>query len=517
MSARFVNIDRNTPMLLPADLRDWVAEDDLVHFVIEAVDRLPLHQFKVNHRGSGDRQFPPHMMLALLIYSYANGIFSSRKIQEATHRDVYVRYLTGDTHPDHDTICAFRRNNLQAFSAAFVDVLELAGELKLFKLGKISLDGTHIKANASIDQNVTYQRACEIREQLTLDIAELTAKAEAADLTEEEAQKLPKELARRERLAAKIDGAKAELEARARVRDAKAKAEYEAMMTARQAREEATGKKIGGPKPQAPKSGPEHSNEQANLTDAPSRIMRKNKRAGFTQSYNCQAAVDADGSQMIAGEHVSQSAVDSGQLENGVCSVPEVIGKPAAVLTDAGYVDADAIERVEKDLGVEVYCSVHREDAHAERNYDYRPKEQSQRPVKTVKDPRLKAMGEKLRTPEGKAIYGLRNQTVETTFGIIKGVMGFRGFMLRGLEKVQGEWTLVCAAYNFKRLHKLKKSAASAATMAESSQTSALFALRPRRRGPWIAIRRGVSAFADFHSAMANRLTIPDFLSPTDS
>ena len=164
MAARFVSVDRNTPMLLPPDLREWVLEDDLVHFVIEAVDRLPLERFRVNPRGTGAKQFPPHMMLALLIYSYANGLFSSRKIERATHRDVAIRYLTAGTHPDHGTICKFRRDNLEAFRESFVDVLELARELKLLKLGNVSLDGTHLKANASIDQNVSYQRAVEIRE-----------------------------------------------------------------------------------------------------------------------------------------------------------------------------------------------------------------------------------------------------------------------------------------------------------------------------------------------------------------
>ena len=150
-------------MFLPPDLRDWVPEDDLVHFVIEAVERLPLESFRVNHRGTGDKQFPPHMMLARLIYSYANGLFSSRNMERATHRDVAIRYLCAGTHPDHDTICKFRRENREAFRESFVDVLEFARELKLLKLGNVSLDGTHLKANASIAQNVSSQRAVEIR------------------------------------------------------------------------------------------------------------------------------------------------------------------------------------------------------------------------------------------------------------------------------------------------------------------------------------------------------------------
>ena len=454
MSARFVDVDRETPMLLPPDLRDWVPEDDMVHFVLEAVHRLPLESFRVNQRGSGDRQFPPHMMLALLIYCYAHGIFSSRKIERATYRDVAVRFLAGNTHPDHDTICKFRRENFAAFSKAFVSVLELARELKLLKLGDVAIDGTHIKANASIDQNVTHERAVEIREQLKLDVAELLEKAETADKNDEDAQKLPKEIARREKLISKMDRAIEELKERASARDAKAQAEYEEKVKERQRKEKKTGKKPGGRAPQPPKTGPENSNAQANLTDPDARIMRKNKRAGFTQSYNAQAAVDADGSQLIVGEHVSQSASDSTELENGINSIPKELGRPEVGLLDAGYVDAAAIERVEES-GIELFVSVHREDAHSERKYDYRPKKQSQRPTKIVKDPRLQEMREKLRSEEGKARYGKRNHTVETAFGIIKEVMGFRGFMLRGLEKVSGEWGLVCLSYNLKRLHRL--------------------------------------------------------------
>lgn len=459
MSARFVDVDRETPMLLPPDLRDWVPEDDMVHFVIEAVHRLPLESLRVNHRGTGDRQFPPHMMLALLIYSYANGIFSSRKIEDATHHHVAFRYLTGNTHPDHDTICKFRRENFEAFNQAFVSVLELAKELQLLKLGTVALDGTHIKANASIDKNITYERAMEVRRQLEQDVAELLEQAEKADQGDESEHKLPKEIARREKLIRKMDQAIDNLKQRAESRDEKAQAKYEAKLRERQLKEEQTGKKPGGRPPQPPKTGPENSKEQSNLTDADARLMRKNKRSGFTQSYNAQVAVDADGSQLIVGQHVSQSASDSAELENGINSIPEKVGRPDSGLADAGYVDAEAIERIEKDQGIEMYVSVHREDAHSERTYDYRPKEQTERPKKKVKDPRLIAMREKLQTDAGKELYAKRNHTVETAFGIIKAVMGFRGFLLRGIDKVSGEWSLVSLSYNVRRLHRMIQSA----------------------------------------------------------
>jgi transposase len=442
-------------MLLPPDLRDWVKDDDLVHFIIEAVDRLPLDVFKVNHRGSGSKQMPPHMMLVLLIYCYINGIFSSRKIERATYNDVRVRYITGNNHPDHDTICTFRRENFEAVSEAFVDVLELAKELGILKLGNVAVDGTHIKANASIDQNVTYERAVEIREQLKLDIAELMEEAEKADLNDEDADKLPEEIARREKLAEKMDQAIEELKERAAKRQEIEKAKYEEKLKKREEYEKETGKKPPGREPKEPEIKPEDSTEQCNLTDADARVMRKNKRSGFTESYNAQAGVDTEGSQLIVGNYVSQSPSDSGELLPGIEAIDERTGTPDSVSTDAGYVNADMIEQVENDMNIEVYCSVHREDAHSERHYDYRPPKETGRATKPVKDPRLIKMGEKLKTEEGKEIYSRRNHTVETAFGIIKHVMGFREFLLRGIEKVTGEWKLVCLSYNLKRLHSL--------------------------------------------------------------
>jgi transposase len=310
MAAKFVNIARDTPMLLPPDLRDWVSQDDLVHFVIEATERLPLDYFHVNERGSGSAQMPPHMMLALLVYCYCNGIFSSRKIERATCRDVAVRYLTADTHPDHDTICKFHRENLPAISAAFVDILELARTLGLLKLGKVATDGTHIKANASIDQNVTYRRAQTLRQQLQTDIAELMAQAEEADNTEADDQSLPHEISRRETLKAKMDQAIAELEKRAAKEQQKKQKDYDQKTKARAKRKG----KSRGPKPKPPgtvKEIAQASTAQSNLTDPDARIMRKNQRASYTQSYNAQATAAVEGSYLIVGNHLTQSASDA--------------------------------------------------------------------------------------------------------------------------------------------------------------------------------------------------------------
>jgi transposase len=201
MAERLVNVDRETPMLLPVDLRDWVAEDDLVHFVISAVDTMELPSLSVNRRGSGSRQYPPTMMLSLLIYCYANGVFSSRRIERLTHRDIAVRYLTGNTHPDHDTICAFRRENAQVVGEAFVELLKLASQMGLVTVGTVSVDGTHIRANASKQKSIRYDRAGELEKKLRKDVEQLLAKAEDSDLQgSPDEQVLPQQIGRRERL-----------------------------------------------------------------------------------------------------------------------------------------------------------------------------------------------------------------------------------------------------------------------------------------------------------------------------
>ena len=450
MAHRFKNTDRATPLLLPPDLRDWVAEDDLVHFILQAVERLPLTTFAVNRKGTGDEQYPPHTMLALLIYCYANGIFSSRRIERATYRDVAVRYLTADTHPDHDTICTFRRNNFDAIAAAFVDVLELAQELKLLQLGTVSLDGTHLKASASKDKNVTYARAQQLRTQLRQDVNDLLAQAERADQTSDDPQALPQAIARREKLLAKMDAACARLEARAQARALAERADYEAKVAARAQR--AGSAKGPAPKPPVATPAPD---EQINLTDPDARLMRKSKRESYTQSYNCQAVVDAGSSRLIVGQRLTDCASDAGQLEPDLQSIPTSVGTPTAALADCGFADKEVFAHLNAERpDLDLYVSVHREDAHAERRYDFRPADKIKQP-KTIKDPVLQAMAEKLKTPAGKTIYRQRACTVEPVFGIIKAVLGFRQFLLRGLAKVSGEWNLVCLAYNLKRLHRL--------------------------------------------------------------
>src|SRR5712664_1994549 len=215
MAARFVNMDRQTPMFLPCDLREWVPDDYIVHFILDAVDQIPTAHFQVNDRGTGSQQYPPGMMLALLIYCYATGRFGSRRIEAATHSDVAVRYLCANHHPDHDSICTFRVANKVAFQAAFVSVLQLARQLRLTQVGTVSVDGTKIQANASKHAAVSYQRAGEMIEQLELEVKELMERAKAAEAQEtKEPLDIPAELARRENRVAALKQARQIIEQR---------------------------------------------------------------------------------------------------------------------------------------------------------------------------------------------------------------------------------------------------------------------------------------------------------------
>ena len=254
MATRFVSIDRDTPLLLPPNLRDWVPADHLVHFILDAVEALDLRQVKVNTRGTGSEQYPPHLLLALLIYSYATGTFSSRRIEQSTHDSVPVRLLTADTHPDHDTLCTFRRENPALLTESFVQVLQLAQQLKLLKVGQLTVaaDGTKVLANASKHSAVSYQRAGEMIAQLELEVSQLLAKAEQADATPlQDGLTIPEEITRRQERKAALAQARAEIEARARARYAVQLAEHEAKLAARAAKKE-RGQKVRGQPPQAP-------------------------------------------------------------------------------------------------------------------------------------------------------------------------------------------------------------------------------------------------------------------------
>ena len=442
---RFIQSDRNQPFLLPPDLREWVPEDDLVHFIIEAVDRVDMKNFKVNHRGSGSAQYDPRMMLALIIYCYANRIFASRRIELATHLNVCVRFVAVNTHPDHDTICTFRRENFAAIEETFLQVLTIAKELKILKVGTVSVDGTKIDANANIHKSVRYDRATELREQLKLEISELMKKAESADATgETDATKLPKDIAYRGKFLTKTDAACQRLEEQAKVRAATELAEYEKKKKSYEDRG-------GAGSPPSPPSETPEPEEQSNLTDPESRIMRKNKRSEYRQSYNAQASVDADGTYLVLSTNVSQCASDMNELVPTVSAIPESIGKPTTILADTGYANGEAVATLQND-GIEVLVAIGGDNQR--RPHDLRPTP-TEKPQREIKAEWKKEMKKALKSEAGKKKYRFRKQTVEPVFGIIKHGMKFRQFLLRGIDKVRGEWSLVTLAYNCRRLHTL--------------------------------------------------------------
>jgi transposase len=462
MGSRFIEIDHRQALLLPPDLRDWVPSDDLVHFVIETVWGMDLSAFRVNERGTGSAQYSPHMMLALLIYCYANGIFSSRKIERATFRDVSVRYLTCDRHPDHDTICKFRRENFDAVAQCFVRVLELARELKLLKVGTVSVDGSKIKANANKKRSVRYDRAGQLVEQLKLEVAELMDKAEHADRgKKDEGDRLPSELARREVLQSKLAAARARIESRSKARADAERSEYEKKVKARNQRQ---GRRKG-PRPKPPDEKPKDK-DQDNLTDPDSRLMRKSKHSAYMQAYNAQAVVDADGSYLILGARVSQCASDRNELVQDMETIPGSLGSPQTVLADNGYLNEDQVKKLEggdAGSGMEVLVSVHAEAKQLRRRHDFRPLPEKPKEPPAIGSEFVSGMKQKMDTEAARNKYRLRMQTVEPVFGTVKKWMGFDQFLLRGIDKVTGEWNLVALAYNFKRLWKAQCTLSAAA------------------------------------------------------
>jgi transposase len=459
MSARFVNLDRQTPMFLPCDLREWLPAEHLVHFILDAVEQIPTGHFRINHRGTGSAQYPPPMMLALLIYCYATGRFGSRTIEAATHSDVAVRYLCANHHPDHDSICVFRTANRAAFEAAFVTVLQLAQQLRLTRLGTVSVDGTKIQANASKHAAVSYQRAGELIQQLQLEVQGLVTRAEQADTREaRETLDIPAELTRRESRIEALQQARQVIEARAKEIAAAQQAEHQAKVAARQAQRDA-GKKPRGREPQPPSETPDPK-AQYHFTEPESRIMKAGNGQHFEQAYNAQAAVNEV--MLIVGQRVSDAPNDKQELAASVAAIsPVVAGDIHAVLVDSGFYSAAAVQAVEQKndgtpSGLTVYAAVGKQ-SHHKTVADLLPQFEPA-PLAANASPKEK-MAHRLQTSVGKQLYKLRKQTVEPAFGIIKSVLGFRQFLLRGREKVSLEWLLVCVSYNFKRLCMLKNPA----------------------------------------------------------
>ena len=445
--SNFRPIDRDTDFLMPPSVDEWLPERHLARFVVEVIAGLDLRAMTGSYRGSGEASYHPRLLLGIIVYGYATGVFSSRKLERAAYDSVAFRFVTGNDHPDHDTIAAFRRRFLKQIETLFVQVLGVAREMGVLKLGTVALDGTKIHANASRHSALSYEHAAKIEAQLQAEVADLLAKAEAADQADvPDGMSVPEELARREQRLAAIAKARATIEARAKERQARERAEYEAKLKAREAKTAATGKKPGGRPPAAPVEGPLPT-DQVNLTDEESRIMPV-PGDGFEQCYNAQALVAA-GSLLVIAADVVQAPNDKQQLQpmlGKIADLPDALGKVGELLADNGYFSEGNVNACAA-AGIDPVIAMGREAHHPSLDERF-----AAAPPPPEQPSPLEAMEHRFKTPEGKQLYALRKQTPEPVFGIIKSVLGFRQFLLRGLDNVRGEWNLVTMAWNIKRM-----------------------------------------------------------------
>lgn len=447
MSSKFIQVDRGTLYLLPPSVDEWLPEDHLARFIVEIVSQLDLKKLKEEYAGCGSKAYDPEMLLALLFFGYATGVFSSRKIERSTYDSVAFRYIAANTYPDHDTIANFRKRFLNEIKQLFIQILMIAKEMGLLKIGKVSLDGTKVKANASKHRALSWGYACKLEKQLKGEVEELMRLAEEADNSDiPDGMNIPEEISiRKDRLSA-ITTAKKEIEKRSAERYEKEKEEYDKRIAERDKKEKETGKKVRSKKPEPPEPGP-RKKDQVNLTDAESRIMPVS--SGYEQTYNAQACVDIE-TNIIVENHVSQCPNDKQEITPALKKLEvlrEEIGKVEAVLADSGYFSSDNVDSCEKQKIVPYIAS-----GREKHNQHFRERFSEPLPLEADADPVTK-MKHRLSTQEGRKIYGKRKNTIEPAFGIIKHVMGFRQFLLRGKEAVTGEWNLVSIAYNLKKLH----------------------------------------------------------------
>lgn len=450
MKTKFITYDRETDYLLPPSLNDWLPADHLARFVSEIVSQLDLTAMKKAYGGRGTSAYNPEMLLTMLVYGYATGVFSSRRLEGSTYDSVAFRYLSANTHPDHDTIANFRKRFLPELEALFVQVLLMAQGMKLLKLGKISLDGTKIQANASKHHALSWGHADKIEKQLRAEVKRLLQLAEEADAEDmPDDLSIPEELTRRENRLAAIAKAKTEIKQRSAERDQQVKEAYEQKIADRRKREKESGQKVRGTEPKPPKSKGPQAKDQVNLTDAESRIMPVSG-GGFEQAFNAQAGVDME-TMLIITHDVTQASNDKEQIEpalSHLSGLPEELGKPKALVADSGYFSKDNVGRCCAKR-ILPYIANRREQHHLSLKSRF-----SVPPLSADADA-VEKMKWRMRTPYGRKLYARRKSTVEPVFGIIKAVMGFRQFLLRGLQAVKGEWALVCIAWNLKRMHTL--------------------------------------------------------------
>lgn len=429
-------------------LGEALPEEHLARFIVGIVGLLDLSEIYGQYSQRGGAPYAPEMLLGLLLYGYATGVFSSRKIERATYEAIPFRYIAGNMHRDHDTINQFRKDFLDELKGLFVQVLLMAHFMGYVKLGNISSDGSKVHADASKSKAVSYGRIEQMEKRLQQEIEALFTLADQAESERPDDLNIDDEIGRRRQKMASLAQAKAGLDARARQRHAEEQAEYERKMAARREQEARTGKRSRGRTPQPPEPGP-RDKDQYNFTDPASRIMKCGNNQGFEQAYNAQAAVEHE-SRLIVGNTLSNHPNDKQEGFPTVQAIPSALGTPEAAAMDAGYFGPETILAFEA-LGLEPYIATGR----TSHRFDWQTLlEGEPEPPPDNADHKFKMLY-KLRTEAGKAIYRLRKSTVEPVFGIIKEVMGFRQFSLRGLVAAAGEWNLVCLAYNLKRLHLL--------------------------------------------------------------
>jgi transposase len=443
---KFRHADYEATAAVEIKLGEALPPEHLARYIVSIVALLDLSEIYEKYSEEGGMAYAPEVLLGLLLYGYATGTFSTRQIEKATAEQIPYRYIAGNMNPDHDTINEFRKNNLEALKGLFVQVLLMAHFMGYVKLGNISIDGSKIHADASKSKAVSYGRISQLEERLQKEIDELFALAEQAESVAVDDFDIDNEIGRRRRKLASLAQAKAVLEARAQERYAAEQAEYAGKVAARRAKEEQTGKKSRGRAPEPPEPGPGEK-EQYNFTDPTSRIMKNGNNQGFEQAYNAQVAVEHR-SRLIVGNTLSNHPNDKQEALPTAQAIPTQLGTPAAAALDHGYFSLPNIEGLQA-MGITPYIATGR-DPH---QLDWRTFLAGAPEPPPDKADHIVQMAYQLRTQAGKAIYKLRKSTVEPVLGIIKEILGFRQFSLRGLTAVAGEWNLVCLAYNLKRLH----------------------------------------------------------------
>ncbi len=449
MSRTFKTVDDEVARDLTVRLGDCLPPEHLACFVVDSVALLDLSALYARYGSRGGEPYAPEVLLALLLYGYATGIFSSRKIKRATYESVPVRFIAGNRHPDHDTIATFRRTFLPNLKELFVQVLLLAQEAGVLTLGTISLDGTKLHADASKSKAVSYKRLVELEAQVRAEVEELFALAEQMDARERpDGLVVRDEIARREERLAPLAAAKVVLEERAREREAWEQAAYAEKVAQRAAREQATGHRPRGRAPTPPTPSP-RAKDQDNFTDPDARIMKNPTDAGFDQDYNAQVAVDQQ-SLLIVGTSLSNHPNDTHEAEPTLEAIPPEVGTPDAAALDHGYWGSATLEAC-ANRDIAPYIATGRKPHHQSWRERFAPEPD---PPPEDASPQVR-MAYKLKTAMGKAIYGARKWTVEPVIGIITEVLGFRQFSLRGEAAAAGEWLLVSLAFNLKRFHTL--------------------------------------------------------------